>query len=522
MKFLTKQSSSHMLYRFAWSLEIILCMCGILIAFTLSYLGMASLENNEPFGLAQYLTIAVAFLPLFAIALTELLKIPAVTGFVYAKSIKTKLIAGFFLIVVCALTFETMFSGQEQAFAIRTQQIQIDKGTQNRILERMQLYDAQIESISGLTPEQIRQTSTDGLKAQLEPLETQIAELRARENELKISMNPAQVNEQKRQINNLEKNKDTAFAQYQEELKSLNAELTQMNENEQTELADTTFFKNSIRNKYLDQREGIKAEKSALMLALNTKVKSMDRKISTANNVIEKLSVPSRKVKTSINSITTEILGLQKEINLRIEKANNEVDATLANTASNNQRINGLQIAKLELGAELNLVRDRIATSSNQSNIHRLAALFYGIDNPADVSQEDISIFALIFMASIAFVVAVAGPLIAFISLRNHVEGDAPKPNKTALAIRRVAVALRRRLLNPKVITKITEIEVEKEIIKEIPVEKIIYEKIEVPTPFEVTKFVGVPVPTDPRDLPSSPEIDSKKIKNLFNQGEAA
>ena len=258
------------------------------------------------------------------------------------------------------------------------------------------------------------------------------------------------------------------------------------------------------------------------MLALNTKVKSMDRKISTANNVIEKLSVPSRKVKTSINSITTEILALQKEINLRIEKANNEVDATLANTASNNQRINGLQIAKLELGAELNLVRDRIAASSNQSNIHRLAALYYGIDNPADVSQKDISIFALIFMASIAFVVAVAGPLIAFISLRNHVEGDAPKPNKTALAIRRVAVALRRRLLKPKVITKITEIEVEKEIIKEIPVEKIIYEKIEVPTPFEVTKFVGVPVPTDPRDLPSSPEIDSKKINNLFNQGEAA
>ena len=81
--------------------------------------------------------------------------------------------------------------------------------------------------------------------------------------------------------------------------------------------------------------------------------------------------------------------------NRYIEKANNEVDATLASTASNNQRINELQLAKLELGGELNIVRDRIATSSNQSNIHRLAALYYGIDNPADVSQEDISIFAL-------------------------------------------------------------------------------------------------------------------------------
>ncbi len=129
-----------------------------------------------------------------------------------------------------------------------------------------------------------------------------------------------------------------------------------------------------------------------------------------------------------------------KGVKAGIEKANNEVDATLASTASNNQRINELQLAKLELGAELNIVRDRIATSSNQSNIHRLAALYYGIDNPADVSQEDISIFALFFMASIAFVVAVAGPLIAFISMRNHVEGDAPKPNKTALAMKTLIV----------------------------------------------------------------------------------
>jgi hypothetical protein len=90
------------------------------------------------------------------------------------------------------------------------------------------------------------------------------------------------------------------------------------------------------------------------------------------------------------------------------------------------------------------------------------------------------------------------------------------------LAIRRAAVALRRRLLKPKVITKIIEVEIEKEVIKEIPVERVVYEKVEVPTPFEVTKFVGVPVPTDPKDLPSAPEVDPKKVDNSFNQGEAA
>ena len=91
MKFLTKQTASNQMYIFAWGLEIILCICGILIALTLTILGMSNVDSIDAITTTQWLTMLVGFLPLAAIALTELLKIPMVTGFVYAKSIKTKL-----------------------------------------------------------------------------------------------------------------------------------------------------------------------------------------------------------------------------------------------------------------------------------------------------------------------------------------------------------------------------------------------------------------------------------------------
>ena len=42
------------------------------------------------------------------------------------------------------------------------------------------------------------------------------------------------------------------------------------------------------------------------------------------------------------------------------------------------------------------------------------------------------------------------------------------------------------------------------------------------PTPYEITKFVGVPVPTDPKDLPQMPEINNSGLNKLIQGGKAA
>ena len=78
---------------------------------------------------------------------------------------------------------------------------------------------------------------------------------------------------------------------------------------------------------------------------------------------------------------------------------------------------------------------------------------------------------------------------------------------------------LRKRLRNPKIITKTKEIEVEKEIIKEIPIEKIVYKEVVKPEPVEIPVFVQVPVPTDPKDLPKMDELTPEEMKPISSNG---
>ena len=55
----------------------------------------------------------------------------------------------------------------------------------------------------------------------------------------------------------------------------------------------------------------------------------------------------------------------------------------------------------------------------------------------------------------------------------------------------------------------------DKEILKEVEVEKIIYQEVVKPEPVEIPVFVQVPVPTDPKDLPKMEELTKEKIKPI-------
>ena len=134
MNILDRTKASKWMMRFAWILEIILCISGILIAFTLSYIGVTG--ENKILSLDTKLILLVGTLPLIGVALTELLKIPLVTGFLYAKSWMIKCIAGTALTAICLLTFETMLTGQEQLFSLRADQIKTQKQDENRVIEK--------------------------------------------------------------------------------------------------------------------------------------------------------------------------------------------------------------------------------------------------------------------------------------------------------------------------------------------------------------------------------------------------
>ena len=70
-----------------------------------------------------------------------------------------------------------------------------------------------------------------------------------------------------------------------------------------------------------------------------------------------------------------------------------------------------------------------------------------------------------------------------------------------------------KKIRKPKKIIKYVEKEVE--VIKEVPVKKIVKEIIEIPKPVEITRYVGIPVPKKIDELPTLEEaIDTPKINN--------
>ena len=89
-------------------------------------------------------------------------------------------------------------------------------------------------------------------------------------------------------------------------------------------------------------------------------------------------------------------------------------------------------------------------------------------------------------------------------------------------ALRKTLLSIRKRMKEPKIIREIEEVEIEKEVIKEVPVEKLVVRNVEIPKPFEVTKYVGVPVPKDVSDLPSIDEINFLEFPQKLKAEEVA
>ena len=173
----------------------------------------------------------------------------------------------------------------------------------------------------------------------------------------------------------------------------------------------------------------------------------------------------------------------------------------------------------MELTEELNVVRDNLAISSGESFMHRLAALFYGVENLADLTEEQLGSFAIIFMCSVAGVVSIAGPALAFVAVSIQME-SIKKPNKKRFKLLRViGIALIRRIRKPRVIKEVIETEIEKEVIKEIPIEKIVYETVIKPEPVEIPVFIQVPVPTDPKDLPKMDDLNKDNLQPISAVG---
>mgnify|MGYP001216687617 FL=1 len=148
-------------------------------------------------------------------------------------------------------------------------------------------------------------------------------------------------------------------------------------------------------------------------------------------------------------------------------------------------------------------------------------------------------------MISIALGVSIIGPILSYLALKLQKESEEPKRKRVRQALRKMLIDLRRklrkskevkkkkvthsirkalvdlrkRLRSPKIIKEVLEVEKEVEVIKEVPVERVVYQEVIKPEPVEIPVIIQVPVPTDPKDLPRMEDLKKSDIKPIATLG---
>ena len=536
--------TSNQMLGFAWGLEIILCTSGMVTALVLAYMGLVG-TSNESLSTYSWGLLVIAAFPLIAIALSELIKIPLTKGLVRAKSYVVKCISFIGLVLICWLTFESMMMSQETVMDVQQKKVKETKRKVNSILDEIKLTDEKMFALNSLSPQEIRKNSYEGVKSQLQEINNQIDDLEKSKDRLSKSMNPAEIAELKRQIASYEKSIETLEDNRRLQLNDINDELKQINLNEQNELENVTFGKNRIKEHYAKLRDGIKIDKNNLNETFKTEKDKINKKITTLNNKVTKLSIPSESVAYDLSVINQQLSEAnQNRLDIR-QKVDEQIDNEIAIWEKKSTRIDSLKLEKAELGEELNQYREILESGSGNSFIHRMAAIFYGVDNLADLTEEQIGVFKIIFMVTVALGVSTIGPILTFVALNLQKESEEPKKRKLRLALRKMLIDLRRklrkskevrkkkvahsirkalvdlrkRLRSPKIVKEVLEVEKEVEVIKEVPVERVVYQEVIKPEPVEIPVIIQVPVPTDPKDLPRMEDLKKSDIKPIAALG---
>jgi hypothetical protein len=310
-------------------------------------------------------------------------------------------------------------------------------------------------------------------------------------------------------------------------------------------------------NKEYDQaikenREKVLNQKKRDGESKNKNIKEAERRLSDLKNEHQKLintlqdfdqNDLSKKAKNAIGKKNDE--KDNKRIYYRQERGKLEFKRSEFNTFQKNKKNRLIEITneKIKLTDKIIKLENKFDREARGNQFYRFAMIFIsGVENPSDVTNQNISFIAKVWFISLAGITAWMGTLLAFASFvlcygPSSSEADVAnaKPSKLRRCFRLLLIETRKYIRKPrvreveKIVEKIIELEKEviieknvpKEVIKEISVEKIVIQEVikEVPVdrvviqdvPTEVIRKEVIHVPIASDDLTI---LDVKKIQS--------
>ena len=329
---------------------------------------------------------------------------------------------------------------------------------------------------------------------------------------------------------------------WEKEIASLNAKIDKLLD-ENTNLGLQTSASLNIEiNKILSSAESeIKKIENEISLShaneLKDKSEIEDSFLKHRKEKYEALSEIERK-QILDSKYKKEIAIIDKQIQERQKAYNYEIDRIDDFRRNEGEKLSQKSDEIVQLERDLGPYKDEqlvlgiaIMDAYEQTQIYRIAKSFYGLEDGIIISEKQISFVAKVWFGSLAAIVSSMGIFLAFGALIFRYAGDEYKEKQRSgpigRAFRRTLVARRKKYNEPRIVTEIKEVEVPKEVIKEVPVDKIVTKEVfvEVPVdkvviqevPVEVVKkeVIHVPIYTNDPDLI---KFGTTKVKDIMDE----
>ncbi|MFT6028771.1 MAG: hypothetical protein ACI8O8_000500 [Oleiphilaceae bacterium] len=582
-----RESIGKKLIIFAWAVEICAVIIGFAISIMQGITSFEELEanNNGILGFGDYTNIFIAMMPFLMVAIVEITKIPFVGATYKTSHKKWKFVFAVSLLFLAFITFESALNGFERNFHALI--FSIDKHKKELVAleeeiipltekrERLANLSApQIESEYSqrhaiISEERSRQANIiqdriqglraasqteyiKGLNDQIDDRRDQVRALGAdRQKEI-----DALINASTQLTENASSEISTQRRSLQQQLINEQDYLQNLREEREKKIEDAGFFsENKVReqeNKRVNQQEqkveGLRTQlnelsdsdrQKQLRERFNKDIEAVkDRYQSRGDKLNKEIQNVSMTLSKSLGSREKDIENVIKthmkeltsiESKFQEQQKDNETfrENSFKTLSQNKTLVSDIEKTLFEKQNQRVELRNLVNIKVGDNQVYRMAQWWFNKESAADLDRKDVMSIAGLWFGSLAMLIAVTGILLAFASyvIRDPYIEDRSSPHdnlsslsrKTFNSLRRLFIYWRRIQRSPVIK------EVPKEVIKEVPVEKII--RVEVPVEIIKKEIVHVPLYTsdkslltlannekfDPKDI--EPQPHSKKPK---------
>jgi hypothetical protein len=566
------------LYRFAWAIEIIAASIALMLAWFQIYDADGSQSVSEkymaalpfvavmlveltkiPFSRVLFTVEALKWKIIFTIGLSMAMLITFETfllGFERFQSVTTREIVELQSKITEQQNIKDEYKNQQAIFDEAQETRELDSKQHQSDVDRINTqYDKSRESLDKARDAIFaKNTSLQSSNIELESIRAEIKSLMIeRDNEIKriISFRDDQIKQ-------IKGSSDTNQQSADNRIRDLNNQLIQIQENnirvrknlnDQISQAglfdDEDVFKEQLKSldiKEKNQINEIQGQISALRISsdsperiatvsnkaqvdIKETKKSFDSRIDVLKrqrNLKEKEAAQNSQIRSKadkkvLDRIDADIAQNEKLRQVSLNKLNKEFQETKDSYASAQDKAESSKKERDEADKALRPLCVELNSMVSTNQIYRIAMQFYGTRDACELQEKQLSTVKKWWFGSVALVVAGLGTLTAFGSF---ILQTPPKSNKPVRSLyynlRRIFYGIRKKLKEPRIVTKevIKEVAIEKVKIQEVPVPEVKYIREEVKVPVVEKEYVHIPVYTnDPTKVEWAKKANLKPTK---------